>query len=189
MLPNHQLIMNSIENGRMLPAIARATIARELAVPHSLWVDAGWLHEPAACYVTLKQKGDLRGSVGSLRAERPLIEDLKANSLAAAFADPRFKPLSAHELDSTRIEVALLSSIEPILFDDEQHARAQMRPGADGIVFEYGFHRSAVLPHAWENFPHPIDFLVHLKRRAGLPPDFWNAQVKLTRYQVSNWTE
>lgn len=179
----------NIESGHALLALARATLARELNVPHAPCVNTGSLNAAGACHVTLTQRQVLRGSAGSLRAERPLIEDLKANSLAAAFHDPRFKPLTAHDLDTLRIEVALLVSIEPVRFDDEQHARAQLRAGIDGIIFEYGFHHSFVLPDVWQKFAHSTDVLIHLKRRAGLPPDFWNAQVKLTRYQVFKWSE
>lgn len=178
-----------IHAGQILLPIARAAIARELGRPGTAAEDAEWLREPGATFVTLKQRDQLRGCIGSLEARRPLIEDVKSNAVAAAFRDPRFPPLSTSELDSTRIEVSLLSAQEPIAFEDEAHALAQLRPGIDGVVFEYGYHHSTFLPQVWEDLSDPADFMAHLKHKAGLPPDFWEAGVKLARYTVSKWSE
>ena len=71
----------------------------------------------------------------------------------------------------------------------EAHALAQLRPGVDGVVFEYGHYRSTFLPQVWEQLPEPAEFLAHLKRKAGLPMDFWAEDVKLSRYTVSKWKE
>ena len=169
--------------------IARAAIARELGRPSEAAEDAEWLREPGATFVTLKQREQLRGCIGSLQAHRPLVHDVKANALAAAFRDPRFPPLSVQELDSTRVEISLLSKQEPLAFEDEAHALARLRPGVDGVVFEYGYHHSTFLPQVWEDLPDPAEFMAHLKHKAGLPPDFWEAGVRLARYTVSKWTE
>jgi AmmeMemoRadiSam system protein A len=175
--------------GAILLPIARAAIARELGRPASAAEDAEWLHKPGACFVTLKQGESLRGCIGSLKAHRPLIEDLKANARGAAFRDPRFPPLGADELDRTALEVSLLSDLHPLAFADEQDVLAQLRPGVDGVFFEYGYHHSTYLPQVWEDLPDPAEFMATLKQKAGLPPDFWDGDVKLARYTVSKWSE
>ena len=133
-----------IEQGPILLAIARAEISAALGKPLSLAMDAPWLHEHAATFVTLTQAEKLRGCIGSLEAYRPLVQDVKANALAAAFHDPRFTPLTLLELDLTRVEVSLLSATEALNFKDEHDALTQLRPHIDGIVFEYQHHRSCV---------------------------------------------
>jgi len=175
--------------GPVLLLIARAAIARELGRTHPAHEDAEWLQDPGACFITLKQGENLRGCIGTLRAHRPLLEDVKANAVSAAFRDPRFSPLSPDELDSTRLEISLLSSLESLAFENEHHALSQLRPGTDGIVFEYGYHQSTFLPQVWEELPDPMEFMASLKHKAGLPPDFWDAEVKLARYTVSKWKE
>ncbi|HIE35290.1 MAG TPA: AMMECR1 domain-containing protein, partial [Campylobacterales bacterium] len=45
-----------------------------------------------AVFVTIKERGELRGCIGSVIAHRPLIDDLIENAKAAAFYDPRFPP-------------------------------------------------------------------------------------------------
>jgi AmmeMemoRadiSam system protein A len=175
--------------GTVLLPIARAAIARELGRAHGAAEDASWLREPGATFITLMHEGKLRGCIGSLRPHRALVEDVKANAIAAAFRDPRFKPLGAEEYERVDIELSLLSPLEQMRVKDEADALDQLKPGTDGIVFEYGHHRSTFLPQVWEQFGHPREFLAHLKYKAGLPPDFWDAQVKLSRYTVSKWRE
>lgn len=177
------------ERGEILLAIARAAIARELGREARSPQDAPWLHEPGATFVTLRQGSDLRGCIGSLERRRPLAQDVEANAVAAAFRDPRFRPLQLAELDRTRVELSLLSPLEPIECQDEQQALAQIEPGVHGVTFEYGYHRSTFLPQVWEELPDRHEFIAHLRQKAGLPPDFWDPEVKLARYTVEKWSE
>ena len=179
----------SIENGEILLPIARAAIARVLQVPRAADESAPWLAEHGACFVTLTQFGELRGCIGSLQAHRSLLDDVKGNAVSAALHDPRFTPLSAEEFDITTVEVSLLSATQAMVVRDAADALAQLRPQVDGIVFEYGQYRSTFLPQVWENLARPRDFLAMLRRKAGLPDDFWAAEVKLSRYTVTKWSE
>ena len=181
--------MSEADAGRILLPIARAAIARELGVAESASEDAGWLREPGACFVTLSQNEKLRGCIGTLKAHRALLDDIKSNARAAAFKDPRFQPLARDELERTRVEVSVLSALEPMAFEDEAEALAQLRPGVDGLVFEYGYHQSTFLPQVWDDLAEPSEFIATLKQKAGLPPDFWERGVKLARYTVSKWSE
>ena len=175
--------------GEVLLPIARAAIARVLNVPHTADESAPWLTEHGACFVTLTQSGELRGCIGTLQAHRSLLDDVKSNAVSAAQRDPRFTPLSVEELDITTVEISLLSAIQPMVVRDEADALAQLRPGVDGIVFECGRYRSTFLPQVWENLGHPREFLAMLRRKAGLPDDFWAEEVKLSRYSVTKWRE
>ena len=46
--------------------------------------------ENGACFVTLEQKGQLRGCIGSLEAHESLIKNIIRNAYNSAFKDPRF---------------------------------------------------------------------------------------------------
>lgn len=179
----------NIEHGKVLLPIARAAIADALNVPHSADESAPWLNEDGACFVTLTQHGELRGCIGSLLAHRPLLDDIKNNAVAAALYDPRFPSLRAEELDYTAVEISLLSPATEMAFDDEADALAQLRPGIDGVIFEYGRFRSTFLPQVWEQLPNPREFMAHLKQKAGLPANFWSPDVKLSRYTIQKWKE
>ncbi len=179
--------------GKILLSVARAAIAETLRLPHepveAITQNKVWLQERAACFVTLMQNGRLRGCIGTLEAHRSLLEDIKHNANAAAFHDTRFSPLTREEFDITEIEVSLLSAMQPLDFSDEQQALAQLRPGTDGVLFEFGQHRSTFLPQVWEQLPATRDFIAHLKNKAGLASDFWADDVKLYRYTVTKYKE
>lgn len=176
--------------GKVLLPIARATLSKALGrAGVAAAEDSPWLQEKGACFVTLTQRRELRGCVGTLRAHRPLLHDVKVNAQAAAFHDTRFSPLTAPELDSINIEISLLSAMQPLKFSGEREALAQLQPGIDGVVFEFGRHHSTFLPQVWEQLPDVATFMAHLKHKAGLPPDFWAREVKLSRYTVSKWKE
>lgn len=185
------------ERGRLLTALARAAITRELgdAAPappvgdRRPSGDLDWLAQPGAVFVTLTRQGELRGCIGSLEPHRPLREDVEANAWAAAFADPRFPPLTREELGQVRVEVSLLSRAEPLHFADEADALDQLRPGVDGVILEYGPRRATFLPQVWDQLPEPRLFMAQLKRKAGLDPAFWDDGIRLSRYRVEKYQE
>jgi AmmeMemoRadiSam system protein A len=147
------------------------------------------LDQPGATFVTLLLDGELRGCVGSLEHRRALRVDVGANALAAAFRDPRFPPLGRREYGTITVEVSLLSPPETVAAVDEGDFLRQLRPGVEGIVLEYGDHRATFLPQVWEVLPEPRQFIAALKRKAGLPEDFWSRDMQLARYAVSKWSE
>ena len=165
--------------GNALLTIARSAIARALGLPGQGEASHALLGQPGATFVTLKRAGELR----------PLVVDVRANAIAAAFGDPRFPPLVMVEFDQVAIEVSLLSATERIDIVDEDDLVARLRPGLDGLVIEYGHQRATFLPQVWDALPHPREFLAALKRKAGLPENFWSPQMNVSRYGVTKWVE
>ncbi len=172
----------------LLP-IARAAIAQQLGTTHTADESAPWLLELGASFVTLRLHKKQRGCIGTLLAHRPLLDDIKANACAAAFKDPRFKPLTAAEFRDIDIEILLLSALNALHFANEATALAQLQPHVHGVIFQYGNHRSTYLPHAWDSFADPAMFLATLKQKAGLPPNFWDARVEIHTYTVTRLRE
>jgi AmmeMemoRadiSam system protein A len=182
--------MNAMqEQGVLLLQVARNAIANTLGQPVVAHDNPDWLQLPGATFVTLTQSGRLRGCIGSLAARRSLLADVAANAVAAALYDTRFQPLSAAELHTTRIEVSLLSAPCELEFRSEAEVHARLQPGIDGVVLEFGRARGTFLPQVWESLPRPQDFLAQLKRKAGLPADFWHEAIRLSRYTVTRWEE
>jgi len=175
--------------GRVLLPLARSAIAAQFGLGQAAQDERPWLKQQGACFITLMHEDKLRGCIGTLRAHRALADDVKANAVAAAFRDPRFTPLDAGEFAAVALELSVLSALESVTFSDETDALRQLRAGMDGLVFEYGHHTSTFLPQVWDNFKEPAEFVAHLKYKAGLPPDFWDPTVRLSRYTVHKWRE
>jgi AmmeMemoRadiSam system protein A len=175
--------------GAFVVSLARAAISQALGIPARADERAPWLQEPGASFVTLRLAGELRGCVGSVEVRRLLLEDIKANAVAAAFRDPRFAPLQREEWAESKVEVSILSPLEPMCFDDEAHALGLLQPGVDGVVLRMGGYASTFLPQVWDSLPEAREFMAHLKRKAGLPADFWSDEVQLMRYTVEKFGE
>lgn len=178
--------------GNILVDTARQAIAQALGLspPHAGTLpDHPALGRPGATFVTLHDAaGGLRGCIGQLDARRPLGEDVRANALAAAFSDPRFAPLRAEEWPGIQVEVSLLDAPEALAVHSEAEARAALRPGIDGVIFEWRGARATFLPQVWAQLPDPASFLAALKHKAGLAADFWSADVRLSRYRVRSFS-
>jgi AmmeMemoRadiSam system protein A len=87
---------------------------------------------------------------------------------AAAFHDPRFRPLTADELADLEIEISVLSPMRLISSTDE------IEIGKHGLYIVNGFNRGLLLPqvatqYRWDRLP----FLEQTCCKAGLPPDAW----------------
>jgi uncharacterized protein len=182
--------MLTTEDKRNLMAVAKASIRHGLEHRRPLPVNpvdfSGALQQPGASFVTLKINGELRGCIGSLQAWRPLVTDCADNAFNAAFRDPRFPPLGAREFELLHYHISILSPAAPMTFTSEDDLLAQLRPGIDGLVLEDCGHRGTFLPAVWEDLPLPRDFLNHLKRKAGLPMDYWSDSVQVSRYRVED---
>ena len=181
--------MPEAERGRILLGIAREAIADPAAPNRPRAWEHAWLRERAATFVTLRDAaGDLRGCIGTVDAHRPLGDDVAHNAHAAAYRDPRFSPVDSRERATLGVEVSVLTPREPMVASSEAEALAALRPGEDGVVFEYADRRATFLPQVWESLPDPLDFLSELRRKARLPARFWHEEVRLWRYRVEKHT-
>lgn len=176
--------------GTLLLPLARSVIASGLGQRvDTPGAQAAWLDQPGAGFVTLTMAGKLRGCIGTIDAHRALRNDITSNARAAAFHDRRFGPLSAAEYRQIRVEVSVLTTPEPIAFNDRADALNKLVPNVDGIVLTLGVHRATFLPQVWEQLPRPEEFLQALLRKAGLAGDHWDSKIKLERYHAQVWTE
>ncbi|MCP3982898.1 MAG: AmmeMemoRadiSam system protein B [bacterium] len=141
------------------------------------------LRRPGACFVTLRQSDkQLRGCIGNLEADRPLVLSVASNAHRAALHDPRFPPLREAELPGLEIHVSVLSVREPIPARSLTELVQLLRPGIDGLVLEDGSCHATFLPDVWSDLPEPSRFVGALWKKAGLPEDHWSPKARAWRY-------
>lgn len=148
------------------------------------------LYEKRGCFVSLHQRGNLRGCIGTIEPEQSLLEGVEANALNAAFRDPRFSPLKAKELQMTDIEVSVLTVPQKLMFKDADDLKAQLKPGIHGVILSKGWQRATFLPQVWEQLPDTEMFLKHLCQKAGLGSDCWkDPDIQVEVYEAEYFSE
>jgi AmmeMemoRadiSam system protein A len=108
------------------------------------------------------------------------------NAYAAAFRDPRFLPVAPDEFADLEIHLSLLTPPEPVEAASEADLLQQLRPGEDGLILQEGSRRATFLPAVWESLPEPQSFVRHLKRKAGLPAEYWSDTLTVFRYRAEH---
>lgn len=186
------------EQGQLLVKLVRQILMERLGkqVPQSE-IDSlnAALRDPCfqiSCgtFVTLKINGQLRGCIGNLKSNEPLVSGVRRNAINAAFHDPRFAPLSASELDRIEIEISILTEPQPLNYRDGIDLLEKLRPNVDGVTICQGHASATFLPQVWEQLPEPQDFLAHLCMKAGLAADAWkNSRLEVSTYQVQYFEE
>jgi len=168
-------------------AIASGLVSRGLPAPPAVYSAACAEHR--ATFVTLTRDDRLRGCIGGLEAVRPLAHDVARAAWLAAFDDPRFQPLAAREFECTVIEISVLTPLERVDAASEPELLQSLVPGVDGLVIAVGSRRATFLPKVWETLPSPGEFLRELRRKAGLPEDYWSTQLIVHRYRTETFGE
>lgn len=159
--------------------------ARPLSVNSADYPEA--LRTLRATFVTLESGGELRGCIGGLQAQWPLVEDVARHAFAAAFEDPRFLPVQPEEFDALTLSISILNPAVPLPAASEAELMAALRPGTDGLILREGMRRSTFLPSVWEQLPDPRDFLAHLKMKAGFAPGHWSETLRFERYTTESF--
>lgn len=181
---------NSAQRAEML-SLARESLVLSLAGTRPELPDLDlvpdYLGSLRACFVTLESEGRLRGCIGSLDAHRPLGHDLVLNAVSSAMHDYRFEPLRPDE--PVKISVSVLSLLKPLIVDSESELLSVLQPGIDGVVFQAGARRSTFLPVVWQSLVRPDEFMAELKRKAGLPGNYWSDAVRIWRYHTESFGE
>lgn len=148
------------------------------------------IFSPGATFVTLTKNKELRGCIGSLEAKRPLVEDVRLHTVAAALEDFRFPPVQEDEIEQISIEISRLTIPTRIEFDNPEELLSKIRPGIDGVVIKKGLRRATFLPQVWEKVPDVELFLTMLCRKMGEGSDCWRSEnVELLTYQVEKFCE
>ena len=179
--------------GSELLRLGRSSIEHGLKHGEPLPVDCDALHaalsEPAATFTTLRIEGELRGCCGTLEATRPLAKDVAHSAFQAAFHDSRFDPVRREDLERVSVGVSVLSPLEPFPVSDEADLLERLKPGIDGLVIVEGLRRATFLPTVWTMLPEPRQFLAQLKKKCGLPENYWSERLEFLNYQTTSFQE
>lgn len=139
------------------------------------------LNEHCGAFVTLRNKGELRGCIGRFGDRQPLWQVVEDMAVSAALHDHRFKPVTLEEMEEIHIEISILTPMQKIdTYED-------IIPGKHGIYLKKGINSGTFLPQVAIDTGWDLEELLgHLSRdKAGLGWDGWrDKDVELYIYEA-----
>ncbi len=142
------------------------------------------LNVHSGCFVTIKQKGELRGCIGNFVSNQPLYLLVQEMAVSAATRDPRFYPMKAQDLPDFMIDVSVLSPLEKAASVEE------IKVGTHGIYIVKGSYRGVLLPQVATEYGWNRDqFLQHTCIKAGLPQDAWQGECDIYLFSAQVFGE
>ena len=138
------------------------------------------LPERAGAFVTIRERGELRGCVGSIEpVEATVGQEIVRSAILAATQDPRFRPIVASELPRLAYSVSILEPPEEIDSTD------QLNPAIYGLIVESGDRRALLLPGI-RGIDTVEEQVAVTRRKGGIAPD---APVRLSRFRTTHYSE
>jgi AmmeMemoRadiSam system protein A len=129
------------------------------------------LHEERGVFVTLTKKGELRGCIGLVTAEKPLYLGVRDAATYAALRDPRFPPVNVGELSGLEYEISVLTPFRRVLDVKEIHI------GRDGLLMIQGHNEGVFLPQVPTEQGWDVKtYLEELGLKAGLSRQAWQGE-------------
>jgi MEMO1 family protein len=124
---------------------------------------------PAGAFVTLKEKGELRGCIGNFKPDGPLYKTIQSMAVASSTEDYRFSPVVVSEIPKIEIEISVLTPMRKINSVDE------IEMGKHGIYIRKGMQSGTFLPQvATETGWSKAEFLGHCAQdKAGIGWNGW----------------
>lgn len=153
----------SREAKRFLLKTARESIKNVLyeSVPEKCDIPAE-LDFCSGCFVTIHLRKRLRGCIGNFGQDTNIVENIRQMAVQAAFADPRFGPLSKDEFMMCDMEISVLTPMTETDIDS-------VKVGRDGLYIVKGRHRGVLLPQVAVEYDwNETQFLEQTCVKAGL---------------------
>ena len=178
----------SPETRRDLLDVARRSIEgafRREPLPRLASDRAEAFGEARALFVTLRERGELRGCIGTLAPDGDLGRTVPRFARRAAFDDPRFDAMTPEVLARCEIEISVLTPPMAVGSVDE------IEVGRDGLILELGGRSGLLLPQVGTEWGFDRErFLQELSWKAGLRDDAWkDPAAKLWRFQAEVFAE
>jgi len=146
--------------------------------------DSPVLWRQQGAFVTLNKHGRLRGCIGHMAEDTPVVLTVPRMALQAALRDTRFAPVQPDEIPALEVEISVLTPFVQV------SGPGEILVGRDGVVLEKGGRRAVYLPQVapeqgWDR----DEMLGHLCQKAGMTTECWQHNAKLFTFQAEVFAE
>ena len=141
---SEEVISLSNEEKKTLLKIARETIETYIRTKVTIATDPNILtpnlKRYAGAFVSLHINGELRGCIGTFKADKSLHKIIQEIAISSAVNDTRFESVSVSEINKLQIEISVLTPMRKITSIDE------IVLGKHGIYIRKGVYNGTLLP-------------------------------------------
>lgn len=176
-MPQESFFLSKGDKDQLLK-IARTTIEQYLKHGNTIFIKeselSSSLMSPCGAFVTLHNKGELRGCIGRFTSPDALYKVIQKMAISSATQDSRFPKVELKELNEIDIEISVLTPLHKIDSIDE------IKMGIHGIYIKKDFSSGTFLPQvAVETGWTKEEFLGYCsKNKVGIGWDGWkNAEI------------
>jgi AmmeMemoRadiSam system protein A len=178
----------SIEEKRILISVAKNAVEKEFNNIPPIEVDFQkypLLNSTSGAFVTLTRDDRLRGCIGYIISDKPLVDTVTEAAVQAAKHDPRFPSISFEEFPNIDFEISVLSKPFPM------ESYEDIILGQHGLILTEQGRRGLLLPQVpIEHNMNKEEYLNALCQKAGFHPDLWKEkQLKLEAFTALVFSE
>jgi AmmeMemoRadiSam system protein A len=172
------------EQAYLLRVARLALEARVRRTPPPVPDGGGGLNLRCGAFVSLHRQGTLRGCLGRVDGEAPLVVTVTRLAALVADSDPRFDPVREDELSGLEIEISVLTPEREVQRVDE------IEIGRHGLIVECGGRRGLLLPqvaveHGWDR----ETFLEQTCLKAGVSAGAWRDRARILLFEAQVFSE
>jgi AmmeMemoRadiSam system protein B/AmmeMemoRadiSam system protein A len=184
--PEPLATLDSVQRKELL-RIARETVDTMVCFdkPAYLVVNDTVIRKPQGAFVTLTEKGKLRGCIGYMLPTEPLAKSVYDAAQQACAKDERFDRVKPEELKDIRVEISALSQLRRLRSLDD------IKLGTTGLYLEKGDKHGVLLPQVATEFHWTKDDLLReLALKAGIrPQEIGDPDVRLYSFTAQVFSE
>ena len=168
--------LTEIADHALKVAVTGEDLAGAPAIPEAVRRE---LQRPGGAFVTLTERGMLRGCIGLIVSDQPVVDVVREMAKSAALQDPRFTPVHPEELPAIDLEVSVLTEPVPVAGPEAIVA------GRDGVILRKRGRSAVFLPQvATEQGWDVPTMLAHLSLKAGLDADAWRSGAAFATFRA-----
>ncbi|MBU1043038.1 MAG: AmmeMemoRadiSam system protein B [Candidatus Omnitrophica bacterium] len=179
------LMLNSNQKKELI-SVARESIVNIVKSNRKQIVssDDPELMQDKGAFVTIYKNNALRGCIGMIKSDQPLVKVVNDMAVQAATRDPRFAPVSEDELDNIELEISVISPIERITDIN------LIQVGKHGLIVSKGYNSGLLLPQVAAEYNwSKEEFLAETCVKAGLSKDDWKKGAEIFIFSAEVFSE
>jgi uncharacterized protein len=178
----------TLEEKKYLLKTARTVIISQFtkeSVPEPDYDEHPIFKSKSGAFVTLTERGRLRGCIGYIISNEPLFETICDAAVQASQNDPRFPSVRQSEIKNLSIEISVLSEPFPLSSYEE------IEIGKHGLIMTEKGRRGLLLPQVpIEHHMNKDQYMDAICQKTGFPAGYWKTkQLVLEAFTATVFSE